>query len=197
MSTTRSREASKRATRQALLEAGLAEVVERGLDTPSLDAICARAGFTRGAFYVHFENREDFLNQLMDWVFGNFLETIVAAESGESSLRDVVARFLDALGRGQLPMSEWGVRFPQLLAAADRLPQIRDRFLVIAREAIERVSKCALEGQQRGDTRTDVDARILATLLVSAAIGGMALRDSGVLLDLEPLRQAVLRLVEG
>ena len=74
------REESKRMTRQALLEAGLEEFVERGLDAPSLDAICARAGFTRGAFYVHFDNREDFIVQLMEWVGLRFLDTIVTAD---------------------------------------------------------------------------------------------------------------------
>ena len=56
----KSREVSKQETRQALLEAGLAEIIEHGWETPSLDAICARAGYTRGAFYVHFQDRDEF-----------------------------------------------------------------------------------------------------------------------------------------
>ena len=60
-SSARRRALTKRETRAALLDAGLAEFAAHGLDTPSLDAICARAGFTRGAFYVHFKDREDFV----------------------------------------------------------------------------------------------------------------------------------------
>src|SRR5262245_37416602 len=49
------REFGKQETREALLRAGMEMFAEQGLDAPSLDALCARAGFTRGAFYVHFK----------------------------------------------------------------------------------------------------------------------------------------------
>ena len=193
----KSRDETKRATRRALLEAGLAEIVERGLDAPSLDSICARAGFTRGAFYVHFANRDDFLVQLMEWVFGNFIDTIIAADSSEASLQVVIERFLDALARGDLPLRQLGLRFNQMLEATQRLPQVRERFNTLNREAIERVSKRVLDGQQRGTTRADVDAEAFATFLVAAAIGGMALRDAGISLDLARIAQSILQVVEG
>src|SRR5262245_30280258 len=81
----RSRAETKEATRQALLVAGLAELVEHGLDVPSLDAICARAGYTRGAFYVHFKDREDFFVAVMDWALSGILATVVGV-NGETDL---------------------------------------------------------------------------------------------------------------
>ena len=56
---TRRRRETKQETREALISAALAEFAEHGFDAPSLDAICARAGYTRGAFYVHFRDRSD------------------------------------------------------------------------------------------------------------------------------------------
>ena len=56
----KSRDLAKQETREALIQAGMDAFSEEGVDLPSLDAICARAGFTRGAFYVHFKDREDF-----------------------------------------------------------------------------------------------------------------------------------------
>src|SRR4051812_23309480 len=41
------RERAKAETRAALIEAGVALIAEQGLDVPSLDAICDRAGYTR------------------------------------------------------------------------------------------------------------------------------------------------------
>ena len=73
MSVHKSRKLAMAETREALIQAGLAEFAERGFDAPSLDKICARAGFTRGAFYVHFENREDFLVAVMESRLGAFL----------------------------------------------------------------------------------------------------------------------------
>lgn len=196
MTPTRSRADAKRETRRALIVAGIEEFAERGLDAPSLDAICARAGFTRGAFYVHFDNREDFLTKLMEWISAGFLDRMVLADSGEGSLADVITHFIDALDRGELPSQQLGMRFGQMLEAVGRLPQIRERYSTLNHETIERVAKRVLGGQQAGTTRPDVDAVSLATVLVAAAMGGLALRDAGVSIDLAALRETVLRLVE-
>src|SRR4051812_40727719 len=64
----RTREETKQRTREALVEAGIALFAEQGLDGPSLDAICERAGFTRGAFYVHFRDRDELLQAVMERV---------------------------------------------------------------------------------------------------------------------------------
>ena len=84
---------SKDATRKALLEAGLAELIEHGRKSPSLDAICERAGYTRGAFYVHFENREEFNVAVMEHVTEKFLDLVVTEERGDD-LRQTVTRFV-------------------------------------------------------------------------------------------------------
>jgi len=51
------------------------------LDTPSLDDICDRAGFTRGAFYVHFADREALLVAVMDHVGESFVPGSVHSEA--------------------------------------------------------------------------------------------------------------------
>ena len=70
------RELTKQETREALLRAGMELFAEQGLDVPSLDALCARAGFTRGAFYVHFADREEFIVAVMERIV---TQTIPAA----------------------------------------------------------------------------------------------------------------------
>src|SRR4051794_39894770 len=105
------RETAKQETREALVAAGLAEFAERGLDVPSLDAICARAGFTRGAFYVHFRDREDFLESVMEKVFGAFLDAVIATDDSPNELEKTVVRFADAVAtvtmadRGDKPLA--------------------------------------------------------------------------------------------
>ncbi len=62
-----SRDETKQRTRDALIQAGLELFTEQGLDVPSLDAICDRAGFTRGAFYVHFADRLQIRHGLIEY----------------------------------------------------------------------------------------------------------------------------------
>src|SRR3954447_1686913 len=72
------RERAKAETRNALIEAGVALIAEQGLDVPSLDAICDRAGYTRGAFYVHFRDRDAFIVAVMDHLGRRVLDLLPA-----------------------------------------------------------------------------------------------------------------------
>ncbi|WP_243074205.1 TetR/AcrR family transcriptional regulator [Microbacterium sp. SS28] len=54
VATTRRRDA----TRQRLLDAAAEVFAEVGLDAASVEAVCERAGFTRGAFYSNFETKD-------------------------------------------------------------------------------------------------------------------------------------------
>jgi AcrR family transcriptional regulator len=196
----------KRETREALILAGIAELAEKGLDEPSLDAICARAGFTRGAFYVHFEDRDDFIAAVMERVLGGFLDAIISTDSREDDLAQTVTRFTDDVARlttgsqGALlglpvPGAGRAIQFHRLIEACVRSPRIRERWVAIVREAIERVAKAANEGQQAGSVRSDVDAERLGTLLVALALGAVAALESGVPFDPAQARDGVLALL--
>ncbi len=60
VTSTRSRER----TRQRLLDAAAQVFAEVGLDAASVEAICDRAGFTRGAFYSNFETKDELFLEL-------------------------------------------------------------------------------------------------------------------------------------
>jgi AcrR family transcriptional regulator len=171
----RSRAESKRATREALLKAGLAELVEHGLDTPSLDAICARAGFTRGAFYVHFKDRDDFLVAVTDWVLSGFVDSLVGVE-GETDLGEVIQRFAGyASRRDSFPISAHRV-----FEAIARSEQLRRRFDGVVAEAVERLGKVVERAQSNGKIRRVLDGRTIAAMVVAIGVGATSLRDAGV-----------------
>ena len=203
----RSREAAKEETREALLLAGLAEFAEHGLDAPSLDAICARAGKTRGAFYVHFEDREDFLVAAMERVLGPFLDAVLAGAGAHHDLAAVVSRFVEVLGvldglareasekargSGRPPGL---LQFQRLLEACARSPRVRERLVLLVRETLERVVKATEAGQGARTVRADVAPDVVAGILVSLALGVITAQELGVALDLPRLRDGVLALV--
>lgn len=51
-------------TREALLDAGVALAEERGLAGLSVNRVVARAGVAKGTFYVHFADRDAFVDAL-------------------------------------------------------------------------------------------------------------------------------------
>jgi len=197
------RERSKDATRRALIEAAVAEFSERGLDAPSLDAICSRAGFTRGAFYVHFHDREELVVAVVERALGAFFDAIIATGDGPHDLERTVRRFEEAVvGISALRLpgrsgrdAPAGVPLHRLLEACERSPALRAQLVRLLREAMERVAKTAGAGQAAATVRADVDAAALATLLVTLALGFMAALDAGLPFDAPAARRAVLALL--
>ncbi|SDG76929.1 TetR/AcrR family transcriptional regulator [Microbacterium pygmaeum] len=83
--TTRRREA----TRQKLLDAAAQLFAEEGLDAASVEAICERAGFTRGAFYSNFETKDELFLELC----GRVARARVAAVRGRVAALEGDAQF--------------------------------------------------------------------------------------------------------
>jgi AcrR family transcriptional regulator len=184
---------TKQRTRDALIHAGTRLFAEQGLDGPSLDAICERAGYTRGAFYVHFRDRDDFLMAVMDRVGGEFLDAVIG-----SGLGVTVQRFVAAIGSGFYPLTRrGGVRPYQLYDACARSPEIRARYVEIIRLAISKLA-VVVEGEQReGALAGNVAAGDVAALLLALAIGAHTMLDLELPLDTLALARTGLALLRG
>ena len=85
MTATRSREN----TRARLLEAAQQVFAEVGLEGATVEAVCERAGFTRGAFYSNFESKDE-------------LFLMLAASVGETRLQAVRERVSTLVGENTL-----------------------------------------------------------------------------------------------
>lgn len=182
----RSREDTKHETRQALIDAGLSLFAESGFDGPSLDAICERAGFTRGAFYVHFKNRDDFLVAAMDQVGVAYLDAVVGGE-----LALTVRRFIKSIASGDYP---GGVKPHQLVDACLRSPIIRERYVELVKLSIGRLTELVRAGQGSA-LRTDVEAGEVAALLLAVVIGAQTMMELELPIDYAKIARTMLELL--
>lgn len=123
----------REATRQKLLDAAAQVFAEEGLDAASVEAICERAGFTRGAFYSNFDSKDELFLELAGRVARERIDAVrgrVATLERRGDLHDpaidalaVVEQVLDVSGDDRLAvllMSEiriHALRDPRLGAA--------------------------------------------------------------------------------
>ncbi len=173
--------ATKPATREALIAAAAAEFAEQGLDA-SLDAVCARAGFTRGAFYVHFRDRDDLLVAVIERVLSRFRDALLPDRNPDlaTTIQQYVALVITGEGiTGGTPA--WRLR--HTLAACARVPALRERYRELQGQAIARVAEAAASGQRAGRVRPDVDASTIGELLVVLTLGLSVAIDAGIPLD--------------
>jgi len=166
----KSRDDAKRETREALIAAGIEAFAAEGIDAPSLDSICARAGYTRGAFYVHFKDRDEFLIAVMSTALETFLDVIIATGDAALDLEKTIATFVAAVESGTFPMSG-GVHFHQFMAACTRSERVRMRYVEVLAEAGRRVAFAVREGQGAGTVRRDVDPEAVGLMLVALVAG--------------------------
>jgi len=198
MGKVRPREATKQETRDALIAAATSELAEKGLETASLDAICARAGFTRGAFYVHFRDREELVVAVVDRILTKLFDAVIPAGEAPEDLDRTVAQYV-AMVVQQAPAVSGtkGWRHHHTLAACARSPALRQRYASLQEEAMSRVTKAARAGQRAGTVRKDVPARALGEILVILTMGIGAMLELEIPFDLTGGARAVKALMRA
>jgi TetR/AcrR family transcriptional repressor of nem operon len=164
------RDESKNETREALLDAGTKLFAQEGLDGPSLDAICARAGYTRGAFYVHFPDRESFIVAVMERATARFVESVLATKGAGTSVPDIILAFAGSVSAGAYPVFA-EIPIHQFLAASARSGKLGLRYTVLLMGVRSRLAEAVRADQASGVLRGGVDPQLLAGLLLALALG--------------------------
>ncbi|MET0734494.1 MAG: helix-turn-helix domain-containing protein [Microbacterium sp.] len=163
----------REATRQKLLDAAAQVFAEVGLDAASVEAICDRAGFTRGAFYSNFETKDELFLELCGRVAGARVDAVrgrVAELERAGGFRgapgdafEIVQQVLDASADdrlGVLLMSE--IRIHAL-----RTPQLAAAYLAQEAEMRDSVAQIIADIGRAGTLRFRISAEECARLFLT------------------------------
>lgn len=164
MAETVTRRGRKKArTRAAILEAGLALFEEQGFESVSVARICADADVARATFFQHFPSKSALLAELNGRLASDLGDRL-AAQPG---------RFASEYRMAVDLIAERWPRQPGALAALLAGLLSGERALATPgaagqdlRDVVEDIVR---RGQQRGELRRNVSARLAATLFLSAA----------------------------
>ena len=118
-----SRAEAQALTRQRIRQAALELFIEHGFSVTSVEAIVARAGYTRGAFYSNFTDKEAlFLELVMDKLEGHIKSaTQVVGDSSPDRLLEDLRSWSQ-----QQHDPDWVVLLAELRAHALRRPGVRE-----------------------------------------------------------------------
>jgi len=83
--------------REALIKAGYAEILEKGLHATSIDSVVARADFSKGGALHYFRTKEDLLFAVLEWLLSELTNSLDQMASSEESPRARLAAELELL----------------------------------------------------------------------------------------------------
>lgn len=83
--------------REALIKAGYAEILDKGLHAATLDSVVGRAGSSKGGALYYFPTKEDLLFSVLEWLLSQLSGTLDEVVRGPDSPRARLAAELEVL----------------------------------------------------------------------------------------------------
>ena len=171
-------------TRRRLLDAALRAFAEEGFGRTTVESLCARAGFTRGAFYSNFSSLDELFLTMWEERSARMLHDLreALAQAPSAAPEEALRAALAAVGVDD----EWHRVTAEFTAHALRTPGLRR--VVAARElAIRETLVPVLTAALRRAGRTVPDEAALGSALVAVHDG------TSVQVLLEPGSEDALR----
>jgi len=83
--------------REALVKAGYAEILEKGISGTTIDSVVTRAGSSKGAALYYFRTKDDLLYAVFEWLLSQIDRTLDEVANSDQSPRARLASELEVL----------------------------------------------------------------------------------------------------
>ena len=166
-------------TREYLLQAAAQVFAERGFHGATLDEVAAAAGFTKGAVYSNFKNKDDLFLALIETFYHR--EMAALYEAVDRSEVPPEARLDDFVGLirqevAQVP-ENWAALYLEFSLYAMRNPEARARLNQLEDDDIAAVAELIADGNRRMG-RTPSEPPLQEARLIIALFRGVSMMRS-------------------
>lgn len=155
-------------TKQRLLDAGWAMLLEHGYNDLGIQALLGATGTPKGSFYHHFKNKEDFALQVIDEYMRQVHAGLDACLGDQSRPPlDRVRQFFEVTRRSYRKEGYMGCLLGGLGQELSGVSDVfRRRIERCLSDIASRIAVCLEQARQRGDIAEDSNTRHMASLLV-------------------------------
>jgi AcrR family transcriptional regulator len=162
-------ERRRQQTREYLLQAAAQVFAERGFYAATLDEVAAAAGFTKGAVYSNFKNKEDLFLALLEDAYAREMTALRATiESSDIPPEARIGDFVSLIGGEFDRVPNMGALYLEFHLYALRNPAARARMNELEQEDIRAIAEILeVEREQRGievEEPAERTARIIVAL---------------------------------
>jgi len=155
-------------TKQRLLDAGWAMLLEHGYNDLGIQALLAATATPKGSFYHHFKDKEDFALQIVDQYMRQVHAGLdVCLEDSSRAPLVRVRRFFELTQQSYRKEGYMGCLLGGLGQELSGVSEVfRRKIDACFSEIARRIAVCLEEARERGDIPGDSDTPRLASLLV-------------------------------
>ncbi len=156
-----------------MLEAATSVLARSGFERATLDEIVREAGFSKGAFYVHFESKDDLFWAMLEERISRqqdaFRRAVDYKMSMNDNVRTILAAVFGLLGKDPL----WGALFMEFHAHAARNEKVRRRLATMYVGWRQLMVDILSVSREAGRMRENADLELMATVLVATVEGSI------------------------
>jgi AcrR family transcriptional regulator len=127
-------------TRSCLMKSAARVFARRGLQQASIDEVAEDAGFTKGAFYANFKNKEELFLAMLDERFAERIQQIEEVIAGEGTTTEKARRAGDDFAKVVAADPEWERLFFEFSAYAMRNEDFREELVTRYRAMRDRIA---------------------------------------------------------
>jgi TetR/AcrR family fatty acid metabolism transcriptional regulator len=160
-------------TRERLMESAISVFARSGFERATVDEIVRDAGFSKGAFYVHFESKDDLFWAMLEDRISHQLESFRQAMDYDQPMTHNVRTILDAVFGLAREDPLWLPLFLEFGAHAAHNDKVRQRLATMYTHWRNLLIDILDVSQVAGRMRKDIDVKFIATVLIAAVEGCM------------------------
>jgi len=146
---------------------------QRGFEGSSMSDLMAATGLEKGGIYRHFSSKEELAAEAFDYAWNLAFKTrthdLEQITNSVEKLKQFITNFIErgSAVPGGCPVLNTAIE------ADDGNPLLRDRVRKAWREWRDSLAEIVASGRKRKEIRADVDAKEVATLIISSLEGAL------------------------
>ena len=166
-----SRKEKQAYTRSCLMQSAAKVFAARGLQHASIDEVAEDAGFTKGAFYANFKNKEELFLAMLDERFAEKIEQVERVMAGEGTESEKARQAGEDFTRMMTADPAWQRLFFEFSAYAMRNEDFREELVTRYRWLQERIAAALSAHAEEGEADAVVPVREVALMTCMMANG--------------------------
>ena len=160
-------------TRRKIVEAAAPIFNQRGYEGSSLNDLMEATGLKKGGIYRHFTSKEELAVEAFDYTWEAAWNTrllhVDEKSNGIDKLKQLIANFVDY----RSPVAGGCPILNTAIDADDGNPVLRTHVAKALRSWLSRLQTIVEQAQERGETRSGADAKVVSTLIVASLEGAL------------------------